>query len=454
MSPGVREWLAERSAANRCTVSRVPLPELRGWEIEPGTGNLVHETGKFFTVEGLDVHASTQPVTRWQQPIIHQPEIGILGVLVARWQGRLHVLMQAKMEPGNSNGVQLSPTVQATRSNFTRVHRGGGTPLLRHFLQPPPGSVLVDVLQSEQGAWFLGKRNRNIAVLVGDELPPEPSEDFRWVPLAEVAALLRSDNLVNMDARSVLSCLTSVLPAGYPTANDDPYAAALRRGFTPGQPARHPFTEVLSWFTEQKCRHEVTTRRLPLASLAQWHYSTDEVTHAHGRHFRMIGVEVRSSNREVRGWCQPMLAPRGRGVAAFVTRTHRGITHVLARAAVEPGLRDTVEIGPTVQCRPESYAHLPADQRPAYLDTVLSAPPERIRYDSILSEEGGRFYHAENRYLIVEAEPGSPAEAPEGFCWLTPLQLTRLVRHSHYLNVEARTLVAGLYSLSSGAEPV
>ena len=32
--------------------------------------------------------------------------------------------MQFKAEPGNINNYQLSPTVQSTKSNFTKKHKG------------------------------------------------------------------------------------------------------------------------------------------------------------------------------------------------------------------------------------------------------------------------------------------------------------------------------------------
>ena len=51
----------------------------------------------------------------WDQPIIDQPEIGFLGILCKEIKGSLHFLLQAKIEPGNKNFVQLSPTLQATR---------------------------------------------------------------------------------------------------------------------------------------------------------------------------------------------------------------------------------------------------------------------------------------------------------------------------------------------------
>src|ERR1700743_3627356 len=126
-------WLDAQRAANGYRVERVPLDPLDGWTFASDTGNLVHRSGRFFTIEGLRVYLDPGRVPRWHQPIIVQREIGILGILVKEFDGILHCLMQAKMEPGNSNLVQLSPTVQATRSNYTRVHKGSPTPYLEYF---------------------------------------------------------------------------------------------------------------------------------------------------------------------------------------------------------------------------------------------------------------------------------------------------------------------------------
>ena len=80
---------------------------------------------------------------------------------------------------------------------------------------------------------------------------------------------------------------------------------------------------------------------------------------------------------------------------------------------------------------------------------MLDAGPERIRYEAVHSEEGGRFLNAESRYLFVEAdETRAPLDAPEGYRWVGVQQLTTLLRHNHYVNVQARTLLA---CLTSGA---
>lgn len=202
-----REWFAERHRTERAEVTRIPFADLDGWSFAPGSGNLVHRSGRFFSVEGLRVSTRSDPGAGWSQPIINQSEIGILGILAKEIDGVVHFLMQAKMEPGNINSVQLSPTVQATHSNYVGVHHGAGVPYLEYFTRPRPGGVLVDVLQSEHGAWFWCKRNRNMVVEVAEDEDVEVRDGFCWLTVGQLQELLRVDNLVNMDSRTVLACV-------------------------------------------------------------------------------------------------------------------------------------------------------------------------------------------------------------------------------------------------------
>ncbi|WP_030984725.1 NDP-hexose 2,3-dehydratase family protein [Streptomyces sp. NRRL S-1813] len=423
-------WMAERHASHRFAVRRIPFAALTGWSFAPGTGNLQHDSGRFFTVEGLQVSVGTGPFPHWQQPIIKQPEVGILGILAKEFDGVLHFLMQAKMEPGNRNLLQLSPTVQATRSNYTKVHRGADVRYLDHFLRPAPGSVVADVLQSEHGSWFFRKSNRNMIVETRDEVPV--AEDFCWLTLGQIGRLLRRDNIVNMDARSVLACV--------PT------------GGTPGPGAPYGDTDLLSWFTAERSRHTVSAERIPLDAVAGWRRGPDTIERPDGRYFRVVAVAVEAGSREVTGWSQPLIEPCGLGVTAFLTRRVRGVPQVLVHARVEGGFLDTVELGPTVQCVPGNHAALPPGDRPPFLDTVLTAGPGRLRYAAVHSEEGGRFRHAESRYLLVEAADDMPEELPPGYRWVTPGMLGALVRHGHYLNVQARSLLSLLTTGAAGLQ--
>ncbi len=412
-------WLAARRHACLARVRRISFAELDGWSFAAGTGDLRHRSGRFFSVEGLHVD---QPDAQWQQPIIMQPEIGILGILAKEFDGVLHFLMQAKMEPGNPDLVQISPTVQATRSNYTKAHGGTGVKYLEHFTHSDRDQVIADVLQSEHGSWFYHKRNRNVIVETDEDVPG--GDDFRWFTLGQLGALLRQDNVVNMDARTVL--------ASAPIPHQE--CGALSSDF-----------DVLSWFTGERARHDVRARRVPLGQVAGWHRDATSIHRDDRRFFEVVAVAVEGADREVASWTQPLLEPVGPGIVAFAYRTFGGVPHVLVHARVEGGFLDTVELGPTVQCVPANYAQLPARQRPAFLDLMLDATQARIRYCAVHSEEGGRFLNAESCYLIVETDESStPARAPAGYRWVTPAQLTWLAGHSGYVNVQARSLLAVL----------
>ncbi|MFE0516432.1 NDP-hexose 2,3-dehydratase family protein [Streptomyces sp. NPDC058964] len=422
------EWFSAQRRTNRYDVRRIPFSGLVGWHFEDATGNLVHDSGRFFSVEGLNVRTEWNGrETSWSQPIINQPEIGILGIVVKEFDGVLHCLMQAKMEPGNVDTVQLSPTVQATRSNYTGVHKGAAVRYIDYFKPPRMQSrVLYDSLQSEQGSWFLRKRNRNIVVEAIGDVPEH--EDFVWLTLGQIHQLLHESNVVNMDARTVLS----LIPA-----------------FGESGPPLHPTEQVLSRLTEVKARRELVQRTLPLNRVERWRRTDDGIEHETGHHFTVIAASVAAANREVKSWTQPLLAPAEQGLSAFLIRRICGVPHLLAQARSEAGVLDVAELGPTVQCQPGRALTLPPELRPRYLDVVLRATPDELLYDTVQSEEGGRFHHAGNRYVLMEVGDEFPVDVPEEFVWVTAEQLSALVRHSNYLNIEARTLLTGLRAVWS-----
>jgi len=437
------QWLARHREENAFSVEELPFSKLDSWYFAQDTGNLAHRTGRFFTIEGLQVRLTPSRVPDWRQPIIVQREIGILGILVKEFDGVLHCLMQAKMEPGNSNLVQLSPTVQATRSNYMRVHQGNAIPYLEYFVAPRPSRVLADSLQSEQGGWFLHKRNRNIVVETTEDVEPHP--DFRWLTLKQIHELLAHDDTVNMDARTVLSIIPFAPPKD--SYDDEGFRGALARSLDPEAPTLHTMTEAVSWLTENKARYELSQRRIPLLDAAGWRRTEERIEHESGEYFSIVGVDVRARNREVGSWMQPLLLPVAPGLLVFLTRKINGVLHVLLQARPAAGALDIVEAAPSVHCTPHTHRVAGLDDGPRFLDYATHALPGRIRYDVRLSEEGGRFLRADNRYLIIEVEDDFPEVDDAQFIWLGVHQLSALIQFGNCLNVEARSLLASLHTL-------
>ena len=140
-----------------------------------------------------------------EQPIIIQPEIGYLGIICQKINGVINFLMQAKIEPGNINYVQISPTIQATKSNFMRVHGGKMPPYFSYFENAEKYEIIYDQIQSEQSSRFLKKRNRNIIIMVNEDLSIH--SNYKWMTLGQIKTLMKYDNLINMDTRTVIAGL-------------------------------------------------------------------------------------------------------------------------------------------------------------------------------------------------------------------------------------------------------
>jgi len=199
------EWFKRIESKSLYNVKQIPFAELKDWCFEETSGNLVHNSGKFFTVHGISIETDFPEFKSWSQPVISQPEIGLLGIITKSFDGIPHFLMQAKMEPGNINLVQLSPTIQATKSNYSRIHKGKLPQYFEYFMEKPQGRIIVDQLQSEQGARYIDKLNRNIIIEIEDDI--EIHDNFCWLTLGQIKRLLQYDNIINMDARTVISNL-------------------------------------------------------------------------------------------------------------------------------------------------------------------------------------------------------------------------------------------------------
>ena len=433
-------WIARRNREVHVDVAQVPFAELKGWGFDDVTGNLCHRSGKFFSIVGIDVYKNQDGIFRWKQPIINQPEVGYLGIICKEFDGVLYFLLQAKIEPGNVNCVQLSPTLQATRSNYTCVHGGKRPAYLDYFKNAKAEQIILDQLQSEQGARFFRKRNRNIIIRVDDELGV--GEDFRWLTLGQIKQLMSYDNTVNMDTRTVLSGLhfqTEALPDCEPLSSfgSELFSSEMRID------GEMTINEVLHRMSELKSRYELLVDKIPLKDVPDWMVTSDEIVRPDRRYFRVLGVNVTISNREVSTWCQPIVQPMQEGLCVLFVQKRNGVLHFLMQAKVECGNFDVVEFAPTIQCLTGDFRKVA--QPPRFVREFLDGSVRgSVLFDTKQSEEGGRFYHEQNRNVILLLDEGVEFEEQDDFIWLTLGQVKEFLRFNNYLNIQVRSLIASL----------
>lgn len=448
----ILSWMKSQNEEVVSNIMQIPISELRGWSYRDD--RIRHKSGKFFSIDGIHIRTNYRNTPEWDQPIINQPEIGFLGFIVKKFNGVLHFLLQAKIEPGNLNIVQLSPTLQATRSNYTRVHGGKAPTYLEYFNGEKDVLILVDQLQSEQGARFLHKRNRNIIVEVGEDEELEVKEGYIWASLGQIKELLRYPNVVNMDSRTVISCINFGSYSEHSLRLLD--AVKRMNGIHSSKPDSFLYSvlssdnhlnelqDIIQWITSLKFKYELDVTPVGISEMKNWIYDGNTIHHESGKYFDVMGCRVEIGNREVVSWDQPMVRSAQEGLMGFIVKKINGIYHFLVQAKLESGNFDIVEMAPTVQCLTGNYRKGKNEYTIPYLEQILNAPKDKIWYSSYQSEEGGRFFQEQNLNIIVEVGEEFPIEVEENYCWLTLNQMLSFVTYNNYLNIAARSLLSAI----------
>ncbi|MFZ4515876.1 MAG: NDP-hexose 2,3-dehydratase family protein [Acidimicrobiia bacterium] len=428
---GVGEWFTTwRNGVLRYaqfTRSELSLGVSQAWRFTDT--DLSRADERFFSVIGI---RSEQPEGTTTQPIIFQPEIGLLAFAVRRRNAQTEWLMQCKIEPGNTHGAQLAPTVQATRSNIERAHAGAPTPLVDDITKAP--MVLARGNWSEQGALFFGKHNENRTVIFDDDIAIPDSDVYRWVAASDVRVLLTEEYAINTDARSVLATGPWDLLASSPRG---PFHGELRASYHAADRGVGRALDTLAHL--RKTRR--APQRIPLASVDGIVLDPLSPTPVRHSHFAVHHVAATSNTREVAQWDQPLIASQHSGrIVLLLHPDHTGVLRARLQIDMSPGLTTSPEWSATV-VEP--------------LGTDRELPHYEVLAQVWTSEEGGRFDNWQNEVIIgrTDAPLPTPATAsvdlmPDLTLDLTLGALERLVRTPGAVTNELRTAVAVLLSLA------
>jgi len=107
---GVLAWLGDQKQRYGLRVERLPLARLAGWRIDPDA--IRPAASGLFSVVHVDVRAGDREVERWDQPIVESAGTGLVALLCQVRRGILHFLIQARVEPGAFDVLELTATVQ------------------------------------------------------------------------------------------------------------------------------------------------------------------------------------------------------------------------------------------------------------------------------------------------------------------------------------------------------
>ena len=437
------KWVEFRNQNLTVDIQKIPFSYDGFWHYDETDGYIRNANNSFFQLAGYQEIIDNKVVR--EQPIILQKEVGFLGILCQMIDGKLNFLMQAKVEPGNVNVIQISPTIQATKSNFTQKHGGAVPAYLEYFKNAKQHTIIVDQLQSEQASRFQGKRNRNIIIYVDEDVKIDVLPSHKWMTLGQIKECMRHENLVNMDSRTVLSCIPVAKELLEPEELAEAKELFADKTF---------FTSVFSGadlnkehiifngINDYKMLNDAEYWTVPLKALDSWKMTPYGIECKNPYDFKVIYCKIEIEGREVRKWEQPLVEATGIALFGCLTAVENGVRKYLVKIKPEVGSFDGAELGPTVQLESLALKNKDFNAIDSFFLKRLEKK-QNILFDNLLSEEGGRFYHEQNRNVIIEIAATEEVDPlPDGYFWVDYATINHMIQFNNVVNIQLRNLMA------------
>ena len=409
-----KNWFTHQKKINNLSVKIVDLSKLKDWVL--GKKLIYHKSKKFFKIVGIKVFTNFYK-KNWDQPIIIQKEVGILGII--KNEIKNEYLLQAKVEPGNKNKLQLSPTVQATKSNYTRIHGGKNVPYLNHFLKK---KHYFSINQSEQGFRYLHKFNSNILIKIKKNI--KKKNNFFWFSAKEITYLVRRKNILNMDTLSVFSSFIKKLKKDFPTNSNK---------------------KLNKWIKTNERKYFIKTKIVSLASLTTWIINKKNITHILNKHFSIVGANIAANKREVLKWNQPLIKGKKLAFAGFIMKKFNNTNHYLCRFLLKPGLKNSAiscSVNTSDIYNLKKNSILTTFQKKLINGYFFNKKKKKqIIYKNIISDEGGRFLNCQIKCMGLLLKDDFLLKIPPNYFWISQNQMINLIKHKK-IDIESRLLFA------------
>ena len=400
----LEEYYRKLQDSKEFNVNLVGINSTKNWSFDKDF-NFVHDSKKFFSIKRVKYNKT-------ENGIIHQPDAGVLGVFTTQIEGIPHILVQFKEEPGNTNKAQLSPTIQATKSNYSKAHGGSLPPYWEKFLSIPKNNFIVDSLQPEQGLRYWQKFNQNV-IAETDFIEERPG--FKWMTLGQVLAFTRFDNSINSCLRSVLSLIPFNKENGNKKLSKDldNFISKSKKEYK-NYGSLH--NNIEKFYSEDTESFEF--------------FSQDD-------NFTIQGVEVNIKNREIPSWFQPVIMESNNLYYVLLRFLNKNSISYLWTLTAEPGYVNGFVMGPSeiIKTQESNISKIKSQLVNKYEDY---GKIEKI-YTINMSEEGGRFWRVSVPHIIIDINGENTNLSHKSSLLINEMDTNKLLL-SQFMGMEARSI--------------
>ena len=402
------DWLKSQKKSNKIRIRKKKIDLLKDWIFKDNI--IFHKSKNFFSIKAF---LFQQKNKKRFQPLILQKEHGILGIIKQNKKGKDYYLLQSKIEPGNINGIQISPTVQATKSNYLRKHGGKKTLFLNYFLKQQKKIKIVSKIKlSEQGSRFLNKKNWNI-LLETDKTNILLKKNYCWLTKENIRYLINKKNMLNMDTISVLS-------------------SAIKKNLNENLiNSNNNLKNRLNQFDK---KIKSTRKIISFDNLRGWKIKKNSISDIKNKYFSIFFIDVIANLREVNKWEQPILSDHSSSLNGFLVSKINNTKHYLLKIINEPGF-DQSKYTSTIF---EKNFNLNSRKNIKFLSFFKK---NNCLMNLVNSDEGGRFLNNQTRNLINEIKDYKKINLNKNFIWASHNQVIDLIKQNK-ITIEARNLFA------------
>ena len=173
-------------------------------------------------------------------------------------------------------------------------------------------------------------------------------DNFVWLTLNQIKKFCLEDNCVNMDLRTVISCINY---SDFTLKNSEYWGFSKSVGefFDWYQIDENETRYLLSRLSILKSEHSINVEKIPLSQINKWKLSSGKLSHEEALYFDVIGVNISVRGREIKNWDQPLVAPCTVGENVLFIKKKADSILCLVQFKLECGNKDTIEIAPTIQ---------------------------------------------------------------------------------------------------------
>lgn len=399
-------YFSEVRKSSGFELNRIDFDQQEVWKIKKGI--LSHKSGGFFNIVGVK-----NTIDYKCDLFLFQPQSALTGLLIHKTNDEIYILVQARIEPGNTGVLQFGPTVQSTPSNYMRVHGGKSTSYLSLFYSANENILGFNSTNHLDLGKIYYQKTKWLNYALVDHLV-ETENSFIWSPLSVLMEAAHKDYILNTDLRSLLAV----------------YDWESLLGFQPNNDFNH--TNILQYYTTKRLGINCIDRFVPLDKAESFRISNNAIYSNNEKDSEIGLYSVRTKHREVDAWIQPLWKAKDKGMVLLLCRHYNSEKDVefLLSVKYEKGISGKLSISPSYLKYPNELV----DDSRSNIGTTL--------FEFHQSDEGGRFINHQYHFRVAEVQSSISVD-PNQF-WVSTGELKKILSTPCMANIQLRNICSVL----------